>query len=346
MKHSYYGSNTAVIPGRASGYSRDGNNWVNATYLSMSQPYAAGSLMSSVDDLAIWDAAVSAGKLLSKASWDRAFTPYKLANGNDTHYAYGWSIDAYDGRPVIRHNGGIFGYISEAVRLPNDHVYVAMLTNSDGHDFDTGFLATELAAAAIGDPYREPVKAKLDPKQFDAYAGTYRNPGQTLFTVTREADRFFVQRAPGPKLEMFPYSDHEFFLKDSFSRFDFEKDASGNVATLVMQRPNGANGRATRTNEPSPPTPVEIKVSPDLLRRYAGDYQLAPNFVLTVTLEGDQLMTQATGQQKFPIFPSSETEFFLKAINAQISFSTDSAGTVEKLVLHQGGRDIPAPKVK
>jgi hypothetical protein len=83
-----------------------------------------------------------------------------------------------------------------------------------------------------------------------------------------------------------------------------------------------------------------------LLRRYAGDYQLAPNFVLTVTLEGDQLMTQATGQQKFPIFPSSETEFFLKAINAQISFSTDSAGTVEKLVLHQGGRDIPAPKVK
>ena len=57
-------------------------------------------------------------------------------------------------------------------------------------------------------------------------------------------------------------------------------------------------------------------------------------------------MAQATGQQKFQIFPSSESEFFLKATNAQISFNTDAAGNVEKLVLHQGGRDIPAPKVK
>jgi D-alanyl-D-alanine carboxypeptidase len=346
MKHSYYGSNSAVIPGRASGYSRDGGNWVNAAYLSMSQPYAAGSLMSSVDDLAIWDAAVSAGKLLSKASWDRAFTPYKLANGNDTHYGYGWSTDAYDGHSIVRHNGGIFGYVSEVARLPDDHVYVAMLTNSDGHDFDTGFLATELAAAAIGDPYREPVKVKLDPKEFDAYVGVYRNPEQTLLSVRREEDRFFLQRADAPRLELFAYSDHEFFLKDSFTRFAFEKDGSGHVTTLVTQRPNGANGRATRTNEALPSTPVEIKVSPDLLKRYVGDYQLAPGFVLTVTLEGDQLMSQATGQQKFQIFPTSANEFFLKAVNAQISFITDASGNAEKLVLHQGGRDTPGPKVK
>jgi CubicO group peptidase (beta-lactamase class C family) len=346
MKHSYYGSNSAVIPGRASGYSRDGGNWVNAAYLSMSQPYAAGSLMSSVDDLAIWDAAVSAGKLLSKASWDRAFTPYKLANGNDTHYGYGWSTDAYDGHSIVRHNGGIFGYVSEVVRLPDDHVYVAMLTNTDGHDFDTGFLATELAAAAIGDPYREPVKVKLDPKEFDAYVGVYRNPEQTLLSVRREEDRFFLQRADAPRLELFAYSDHEFFLKDSFTRFAFEKDGSGHVTTLVTQRPNGANGRATRTNEALPSTPVEIKVSPDLLKRYVGDYQLAPGFVLTVTLEGDQLMSQATGQQKFQIFPTSANEFFLKAVNAQISFITDASGNAEKLVLHQGGRDTPGPKVK
>jgi D-alanyl-D-alanine carboxypeptidase len=346
MKHSYYGSNSAVIPGRASGYSRNGGNWVHATYLSMSQPYAAGALMSSVDDLAIWDAAVSAGKLLSKASWDHAFTPYKLIDGDDTHYGFGWSIEAYDGHSIVRHNGGIFGYVSEVARLPDDHVYVAMLTNSDAHDFDTGFLATELAAVAIGDPYREPVKVKLDPKEFDAFAGVYRNSDQTLGTVTREGDRFFAQRAGRPRLEMFAYSDHEFFLKDSFVRFAFEKDASGNVAALVIRRPNGARDRATRTNEPLPSAPVEIEVPSDLLRRYVGDYQLAPGFVLTVTLEGEQLMSQATGQQKVAIFPTSENEFFLKVVNAQISFTTDASGNVEKLVLHQGGRDMPGPKVK
>jgi CubicO group peptidase (beta-lactamase class C family) len=346
MKHSYYGSNSAVIPGRASGYSKDGGNWVNARYLSMTQPYAAGSLMSSVDDLAIWDAAISAGKLLSKASWDRAFTPYKLANGDDTHYGYGWSIDAYDGHSIIRHNGGIFGYVSEVARLPNDHVFVALLTNSDGHDFDTGFLATELAAVAIGDPYREPVTVKLDPREFDSYTGVYRNGDQTLGTVRREGDRLFAQRAGLPRLEIFAYSDHEFFFKDSFVRLAFEKDASGNIAALVISRPNGAKERATRTIEPLPSAPVEIKVAPDLLRRYVGDYQLSPGFVLTVTLEGEQLMSQATGQQKVAIFPASDSEFFLKVVNAQISFITDASGHVEKLILHQGGRDTPGPKVK
>jgi D-alanyl-D-alanine carboxypeptidase len=346
MKHSYYGSNSAVIPGRASGYSKDGGNWVNSRYLSMTQPYAAGSLMSSVDDLAIWDAAISAGKLLSKASWDHAFTPYKLANGDDTHYGYGWAIDAYDGHSIIRHNGGIFGYVSEVARLPIDQVFVALLTNSDGHDFDTGFLATELAAVAIGDPYREPVKVKLDPKEFDAYTGVYRNGDQTLGTVKREGDRLFAQRAGLPRLEMFAYSDHEFFFKDSFVRLAFEKDASGNVAALVISRPNGAKERATRTIEPLPSAPVEIKVAPDLLRRYVGEYQLSPGFVLTVTLEGEQLMSQATGQQKVAIFPSSDSEFFLKVVNAQISFITDASGHVEKLILHQGGRDLPGLKVK
>jgi D-alanyl-D-alanine carboxypeptidase len=346
MKHSYYGSNSAVIPGRASGYSRNGGNWVNAQYLSMTLPYAAGSLMSSVDDLAIWDGAISAGKLLSKASWDRAFTPYKLANGDDTHYGYGWAIDAYDDHSIVRHNGGIFGYVSEVVRLPKDHVYAAMLTNSDGHDFDTGFLATELAAAAIGDPYREPVQVKLDPKEFDVYTGIYRNNDQSLGTVRREGDRFFAQRAAGPKLEMFAYSDHEFFLKDSFVRVIFEKDASGNVAALVIRRPNGAKETATRTNEPLPTAPVEIKVSADLLRRYVGDYQLAPGFVLTVTLEGEQLMTQGTGQPKVAIFAMSESEFFLKVVDAQISFITGASGNVDKLILHQGGRDTPGSKVK
>jgi D-alanyl-D-alanine carboxypeptidase len=346
MKHSYYGSNSAVIPGRASGYSKDGGNWVNARYLSMTQPYAAGSLMSSVDDLAIWDAAISAGKLLSKASWDHAFAPYKLANGDDTHYGFGWLIDAYDGHSIVRHNGGIFGYVSEVVRLPNDHVYVAMLTNSDGHDFDTGFLATELSAVAISDPYREPVKVKLDPKEFDAYTGVYRNSDQTLGTVKREGDRLFAQRAGLPRLEMFAYSDYEFFFKDSFVRLAFEKDASGNVAALVISRPNGAKERATRTNDSLPSATVEIKVPADLLRRYVGDYQLAPGFVLSVTLEGEQLMSQATGQQKVAIFPTSDSEFFLKVVNAQISFITDASGNVEKLILHQGGRDMPGPKVK
>jgi D-alanyl-D-alanine-carboxypeptidase/D-alanyl-D-alanine-endopeptidase len=103
---------------------------------------------------------------------------------------------------------------------------------------------------------------------------------------------------------------------------------------------------AQRTDKPLPSMPVAIDVSPGVLARYIGDYQLAPGFVLTITLEGGHLMTQATGQPKVEVFAKSESEFFLKVVDAQISFVADESGKIEKLILHQGGRDIPASRVK
>ena len=95
-----------------------------------------------------------------------------------------------------------------------------------------------------------------------------------------------------------------------------------------------------------PAAPKEVKVDPALYDAYAGAYELAPTFVLTVTREGDHLMTQATGQQKFEIFPSSDTEFFLKVVDARITFVKGPDGQVDLLVLHQNGRDMPAKRKK
>lgn len=90
----------------------------------------------------------------------------------------------------------------------------------------------------------------------------------------------------------------------------------------------------------------EVTLDPKVLALYAGEYELKPGFILTVTAEKDQLFTQATGQAKFPIYPSSDTEFFLKVVEAQISFVKNEEGKVTQLVLHQGGADLPARKIK
>ena len=73
-----------------------------------------------------------------------------------------------------------------------------------------------------------------------------------------------------------------------------------------------------------------------------GQYQLTPTFILTVTREGDRLMTQATGQGKIEVFPESETKFFLKVVDAQLTFVKDDSGKVTYVILHQGGRDQKA----
>jgi hypothetical protein len=77
-----------------------------------------------------------------------------------------------------------------------------------------------------------------------------------------------------------------------------------------------------------------------------GRYQLAPNFFVTVTRVDNALMVKATGQDNFPIFAQSETEFFYKVVDAQITFVVDSSGRASSLVLHQGGRDMPANRIE
>jgi hypothetical protein len=82
---------------------------------------------------------------------------------------------------------------------------------------------------------------------------------------------------------------------------------------------------------------VAIKIDPKILDAYVGQYELNPNFIITMTREGDRLMTQATGQPKFELFPESETKFFLKVVDAQVTFVKDDKGVVTHLILHQGG---------
>ena len=97
---------------------------------------------------------------------------------------------------------------------------------------------------------------------------------------------------------------------------------------------------------PPPKEHKEITVDPKLFDGYVGQYQLAPNFILTITREGDRLFAQATGQPKFQIFPESEHDFFLKVVDAQITFETDSTGRAISLTLHQNGANVPAKRVQ
>lgn len=124
------------------------------------------------------------------------------------------------------------------------------------------------------------------------------------------------------------------------------------VAVALCNAPPCDPGRVTNDalaillggNPVAPKDRTEVDVSREVKARYTGEYELAPTFILTVTLEGDQLMTQATGQGKIPIFPESDTKFFPKVIDALITFETDEGGKATGLVLEQNGRRMPAKR--
>jgi len=90
----------------------------------------------------------------------------------------------------------------------------------------------------------------------------------------------------------------------------------------------------------------EVKVDSKIYDSYAGEYQVAPTFTVTVTSENGKLMAQATGQEKFELFPTSETDFYLKVVPASVTFVKDADGKVTELILTQNGRKTSGKKVK
>ena len=232
MKHSYYDVPQRIIPGRASGYQKGKNGYLNAEYLSMTQAYAAGALASTVDDLAIWDAALYTEQLISQKTLLQAFTPYNLP---DCCYGYGWFISNYQGHQIVEHGGGIDGFVTHAVRIPDERIFVAMFSNNDDKGFIIEALTVKIATLTIGKPYQDPPIIQVSSELLASYEGVYQIDN-VEFTITNENGILISQRKMRPPLEYVAISPTEFVLKsNSFHQLKFISNAS-DVVTGVEQR--------------------------------------------------------------------------------------------------------------
>jgi pimeloyl-ACP methyl ester carboxylesterase len=126
---------------------------------------------------------------------------------------------------------------------------------------------------------------------------------------------------------------------------EFDSHVSAVVAALVRHASDGAPLSIPGAAE-APKARREVRLTPAQLDRCVGRYELAPGFVLVITREGDRLLSQATGQPIIEIFAESETEFFLKLVDAQLTFELKEAGPAKSVMLHQGGRDVPARRLE
>jgi hypothetical protein len=123
----------------------------------------------------------------------------------------------------------------------------------------------------------------------------------------------------------------------------FVPDEKGRANELILHQ-NGRNQRAKRM-EGEVSEHKEITVDPKLFDGYIGRYQLAPEFILTITREGSHLFAQATGQQKAEIFPETDRDYFFKVVDAQVTFVPDEKGRAKELILHQNGQNLPAKRL-
>ncbi len=233
-----------IVPNRADGYVWRNGKLRNAeTYLAL-RP--SGAFLSTVLDLAKWDAVLYSDQLFKPATREQMWTPVKLNSGASYPYGFGWELDAVNGHKRVQHGGSLPGFRSVIARYLDDKLTVIVLTNAD--NASPGPIALGVAEAFIPGLIPQRTVAKVDPKIFDAYVGQYQpNPAVTL-TITREGDKLLFQQTPNPeKQELLPESETSFFTTaNRHLTYSFIKDEKGQVTHLVLQNAGREVARAPK----------------------------------------------------------------------------------------------------
>ncbi|TXE16332.1 serine hydrolase [Psychroflexus gondwanensis] len=341
MDNSYYGSMTRLIPNRARGYSKTETGYRNADYLSLTLPYAAGSIMSTTADLLKWQNAISANTLIKKSSLEKATNGSTLDSGEEITYGYGWYTGNINGSASVEHDGGIFGYSSSGIFLPEENVYVIGLSNCDCGD--VGALVSNVAAMAIGKPFPKKKDAiDLSESQLSKWVGAYEYEG-AIRHVTLKNKQLFSQREGSISMEIYPMSATNFIFDGGNTSYDFFTENGNRMVTMTV---NGKEMIGKGIDKAPPAERKEIQLDEDVLSEYVGSYELQPGFNMVFSVRDNKLYGAATGQGEVHLFAEEKDKFFLKVVVADIHFTRNGEGKVESLTLFQNGQEMLGKKVQ
>jgi CubicO group peptidase (beta-lactamase class C family) len=363
MKNTGYDHHDAIIPKRATGYSKTSDGYTNAAYLDMSIPYAAGSMYSTVEDLYLWDQALYTDKLISAQSKALIYKPFL------DDYAYGWVVRnasfKQNDKPVqvITHGGGINGFTTTIVRYPNEKNLIVMLDNTGTGYLDR--LSESLAKILYNQPYDPPkvsiievlektinekgvaaavtqyrdLKAKQSPT-YDFAEPELNNLGYRLLRGGKPKEAIEIFKL---NVEAYPQGFNTYdSLAEAYMSVNERELAIQNYKKSIELNPNNTNAIEVVKKLEKPPVTVDAKV----FDTYVGEYEVGPGFVMRVFREGEKFMTQATGQPVFEIFPESETTFSPRAFVAKLTFVKDAEGKVTGIQIQQGGRVTNGKRIK
>lgn len=234
MKNTGYESHARIIKNRAAGYEGRGEAIYNAPYIDSSVVFAAGGILSTTEDLLLWDKALYTEKLVSRKSLDEIFTPFKDPLPG-RGYAYAWWLEKQFDRQAVSHSGHINGFSTYITRFPNERVTVIVLGNNVNAPSER--ITKDLSAVVFGAAYKIPQERKtvaVASATLDKYVGKYSFLVATA-TITNENGKLMMEMPGQPKTELSAASETEFFVKMTDIQIKFVVDAQGKVTGAVVR---------------------------------------------------------------------------------------------------------------
>jgi CubicO group peptidase (beta-lactamase class C family) len=324
-------------PGMAVGYTDADGKVAVAQKIHMSVPHAAGALVGTVGDLAQWGQALHNGKVVAPASYAAMIAPNTTADGKTVPYGFGLQTGAVRGHRQVGHGGGIFGFSTDSLYLPQEKIFVAVFANSDSPQSAPSMVARKLAALAMNDAFPVFTKAAIDPKTLEPAFGVYAFADVKRTFFAREG-KLFMQREGGGALEVFSAGKDRFFYgPESLSWFELATDPAGVRRIAFYPEGESKASMASRTGPP-PVETAAVAVPAATLASYAGSYT-SPAGVFVFSQQGEGLTVKLGSQPALPLKATSATEFEVPQVGAKIRFNVKD-GKAGTITLFQAGQEL------
>ncbi|MDJ1466819.1 DUF3471 domain-containing protein [Xanthocytophaga flava] len=180
-------------------------------------------------------------------------------------------------------------------------------------------------------------KISLSSIDLASYGGVYKSETEGERIIAYKDDRLVLYSKGGEKVELVPYAKDRFYLSNQLATLEFTKDITTDSCSFILQS-IGTPVFWKRT-EKNVQKYSAIPLSVEALKRYTGAYQFVPEFVITITLEGNTLYGKATGrgQMKQEILPYAPDKFFAKNLDATLKFMLNEQGVITGMILFQNG---------
>jgi len=224
----------AVVPLRTRFYSRDKSGAVvNAEFLDASYKTPGGGWLSTAPDMARFEVAILADRLVTRATRDVMWTPQMPSDRlGRMAYGLGWQFGTVEGVSDVGHGGSQQGTSAAILMAPESRAGVVVLTNSDSAN-GSG-LAAEVLRIVLGLPPHDHKEVAVDSRLLERYVGTYQLDDFTI-AIVRERDRLFAQ-IRDMKIPLSPESDRDFVLEGPDNvHVIFTSDTQGRATELILR---------------------------------------------------------------------------------------------------------------
>lgn len=348
-----------TIPNRTGEYAPTPRGNVNMdTQYDWYWAYGAGQIVSTVNDMLKWDEALYSGKIVKPSTLELAHKSFILANGQPANYGLGWAVGDLNGKKVIQHGGAIGGFRAGGYRIPDDHIYVVMLTNTAASN------TTKLGNGVLSvlydvKPLKENKKADINWKDAN---GVYEsvNVGLRLqgnfttkpayYTLRADSVKHTLQRTGGPAANLVAAGrDSLFDPTNPWVVLKLVRDDKGKVSGLSPYSllPTYAPIRFNKKlNDQVPEIAKAQAFDSAALAKFTGVYEDEFGSRAYMIIKNKALVMRNDDTWEEQVFEwLGGNRFRIMGVDEEVTFTTAKDGSVTGASSYTGTRDLMMKKV-